>query len=185
MMSIIITVTLDSLCHAEIQISWSPFPEKDFADAIFMTEWAELFPVVWSNYMGLAECLTMWSWYTQSVYYMNLLLEWTSLSEGKAPSDNTLSAQHTKYVLQYALMFQFCIYSNDLATSSNSSEGTKFNSSSVKIPFIFARCGAFTKKGGKNPQHYDVKLSPGFTKKNSQKIPVGFVIKYQAVLSPL
>lgn len=111
MMSIIITVTLDSLCHAEIQISWSPFPEKDFADVIFMTEWAELFPVVWNNYMGLAECLTMWSWYTQSTYYMNLLLEWTSLSGGKAPSDNTLSAQHTKYVLQYALMFHFCIYS--------------------------------------------------------------------------
>lgn len=43
-------------------------------------------------------------------------------------------------------MFQFCLYSNDLTISSKSFAGPKFNSSSVKNPFIFARHGAFNKK---------------------------------------
>lgn len=117
MQNIIITVTPDSLCHAEIQISWSPFPKKDFAYVLFMTEWAEYFSVVWSNYIDLAECSTIWWWHMQNIYCMNLLLEWIRPSGGKAPLDCTLIGQHTVFIT-IAVMFQLCIYSNYLTISS-------------------------------------------------------------------
>lgn len=43
-------------------------------------------------------------------------------------------------------MYKFCLYSNDLTISSKSFVEPKFNSSSVKNPFIFARHGAFNKE---------------------------------------
>lgn len=79
-------------------------------------------------------------------------------------------------------MFHFCIYSNDLTISSNTFMGPKFNPSAVKTPFSFARHGALNKEEKKVTLRCQIEP---WMHKRKKKSPVCFVIKSQAVVSPL